>query len=503
MDIEPSTQRTLEAFARQLANDPAYLTSCLEKASTHPSFAPLLPNHPHYPFLARSLHQHGIHLEDSLRRLPPPPPPARPPQPPAHDATGTFLTALSNSGVPVQRLDVIQFEDILAAVEKYGTTTCISDATHWISLRCSQPRHYALFMNVIQDRLPRFNPGHFLPQLHLIYLVNDLVHFMVHEQLDWAMEAIQPYLIDLLSFTYKAAGPVEEDREALMVIPRLWADRQFWDPDFTQDPRPGSYQRSPSPEHRPSGSTMPASYQRSFSSSLTKDSPTLCSSSREWHEPRRKGPNYWELPASFMLEVSKFNKPYAPIHPDDVLDWKPPPTRDRVFQALKDYERGLPKDYISSSGKASSSRYISDEEEEEEEEESRTSWVMDDGWDMGLLQSWYSRARDKKAFEDKHSRNRKYDADRWHGRMDDRHHRLYGSSSSSGPRASARSKPSGPVQFVKSGQAPPFSSSSRGDPINRIGNQDGEEEDAFESFRRQKAKTLGGKGRRWPPDGGA
>lgn len=32
------------------------------------------------------------------------------------------------------------------------------------------------------------------------------------------MEAIQPYLIDLLSFTYKAAGPVEEDREALMVV---------------------------------------------------------------------------------------------------------------------------------------------------------------------------------------------------------------------------------------------------------------------------------------------
>lgn len=87
-----------------------------------------------------------------------------------------------------------------------------------------------------------------------------------------------------------------------------------WELSGREDPRPGSYQRSPSPEHRPSGSTMPASYQRSFSSSLTKDSPTLCSSSREWHEPRRKGPNYWELPASFMLEVSKVSDLPLPPH---------------------------------------------------------------------------------------------------------------------------------------------------------------------------------------------
>ncbi|KAG2464224.1 CHERP protein, partial [Polypterus senegalus] len=195
--------------------------------------------------------------QPSLQNLPPPPPPI-PPNTPSVDeliqqsqwnlqqqeqhlhtlrqeqVTAAIMHAMEQQTKKLlteTQLDVNEFDNLLQPIIDTCTKDAISAGKNWMFNNAKTSQHCELMAEHLRNRITA-DGAHFELRLHLIYLINDVLHHCQRKQQRDLLTALQKVVVPIYCTSFLA---VEEDKQQKIArLLQLWEKNGYFDEQIIQ-----------------------------------------------------------------------------------------------------------------------------------------------------------------------------------------------------------------------------------------------------------------------------
>ncbi|XP_048583795.1 calcium homeostasis endoplasmic reticulum protein isoform X1 [Nematostella vectensis] len=146
------------------------------------------------------------------------PPPAQYAAPPP--------TVYQNAPQPPSDLDFQEFDGMLQKLMDSCTKDAISTGRGWVLNNAKSPQHCHHIMEYILKKC--FAPGLTFPnKLHLVYIINDIVHHAARKNLTDLNSAVKEVVVPV--FCYARQGDIGEGMQKLTKVLGIWETNDFFD----------------------------------------------------------------------------------------------------------------------------------------------------------------------------------------------------------------------------------------------------------------------------------
>ncbi|XP_060640810.1 calcium homeostasis endoplasmic reticulum protein isoform X2 [Anolis sagrei] len=129
------------------------------------------------------------------------------------------------------QLDVNEFDNLLQPIIDTCTKDAISAGKNWMFSNAKSPQHCELMAGHLRNRITA-EGAHFELRLHLIYLINDVLHHCQRKQQRDLLAALQKVVVPIYCTSFLA---VEEDKQQKIArLLQLWEKNGYFDEAIIQ-----------------------------------------------------------------------------------------------------------------------------------------------------------------------------------------------------------------------------------------------------------------------------
>ncbi|KAJ7308257.1 hypothetical protein JRQ81_008783 [Phrynocephalus forsythii] len=129
------------------------------------------------------------------------------------------------------QLDVNEFDNLLQPIIDTCTKDAISAGKNWMFSNAKSPQHCELMAGHLRNRITA-EGAHFELRLHLIYLINDVLHHCQRKQQRDLLAALQKVVVPIYCTSFLA---VEEDKQQKIArLLQLWEKNGYFDESIIQ-----------------------------------------------------------------------------------------------------------------------------------------------------------------------------------------------------------------------------------------------------------------------------
>ncbi|XP_058148619.1 calcium homeostasis endoplasmic reticulum protein [Dasypus novemcinctus] len=129
------------------------------------------------------------------------------------------------------QLDVNEFDNLLQPIIDTCTKDAISAGKNWMFSNAKSPPHCELMAGHLRNRITA-DAAHFELRLHLIYLINDVLHHCQRKQARELLAALQRVVVPIYCTSFLA---VEEDKQQKIArLLQLWEKNGYFDDSIIQ-----------------------------------------------------------------------------------------------------------------------------------------------------------------------------------------------------------------------------------------------------------------------------
>ncbi|CAO3592705.1 unnamed protein product [Absidia cylindrospora] len=221
-----------------------------------------------------------------------------------------------------------ELELVLPSIMKDCVVSNIEAGKNWIFKNCQHPEQCQAVLDYI-NALAKVSP-HFAHRLHLLYLINDVLHHAVARQMSWMKDALLSRLSTLLSLGYlcRTDRNIPEQQAKITKLINIWEEKQFFDSATVHKLRQELNNEPPYP-----------ACDQSHGEPTSLTNMTITQGGRISTKP------YYELPAGLMTVALKVGQPpYTPIDPLSVRErpsqHRKPPSQE-MLNAVDAFYAGL------------------------------------------------------------------------------------------------------------------------------------------------------------------
>ncbi|ORZ19486.1 hypothetical protein BCR42DRAFT_409864 [Absidia repens] len=192
-----------------------------------------------------------------------------------------------------------ELELVLPSIMNDCVVSNIEAGKNWIFKNCQRPDQCQAVLDYI-NALAKMSP-HFSHRLHLLYLINDVLHHAVARQMIWMKNALLSRLSTLLSLGYlcRTDRSVPDQQAKITKLINIWEEKQFFDSATVHKLRQEINNELPNPAY-----------------GQPHSEPTSLTNMAAPQGERTSSKPYYELPAGLMTVALKVDQPpYTPIDP--------------------------------------------------------------------------------------------------------------------------------------------------------------------------------------------
>uniref|UniRef100_A0A4W3K0L2 Calcium homeostasis endoplasmic reticulum protein n=1 Tax=Callorhinchus milii TaxID=7868 RepID=A0A4W3K0L2_CALMI len=129
------------------------------------------------------------------------------------------------------QLDMTEFDSLLQPIIDTCTKDAISAGKNWMFNNAKTPQHCELMSGHLRNRITA-EGAHFELRLHLIYLINDVLHHCQRKQARELLAALQKVVVPIYCTSFLA---VEEDKQQKIArLLQLWEKNGYFDESIIQ-----------------------------------------------------------------------------------------------------------------------------------------------------------------------------------------------------------------------------------------------------------------------------
>uniref|UniRef100_A0A8C0GQW9 Calcium homeostasis endoplasmic reticulum protein n=1 Tax=Chelonoidis abingdonii TaxID=106734 RepID=A0A8C0GQW9_CHEAB len=129
------------------------------------------------------------------------------------------------------QLDMNEFDNLLQPIIDTCTKDAISAGKNWMFSNAKSPQHCELMAGHLRNRITA-EGAHFELRLHLIYLINDVLHHCQRKQARDLLAALQKVVVPIYCTSFLA---VEEDKQQKIArLLQLWEKNGYFDESIIQ-----------------------------------------------------------------------------------------------------------------------------------------------------------------------------------------------------------------------------------------------------------------------------
>uniref|UniRef100_A0A452EIL3 Calcium homeostasis endoplasmic reticulum protein n=1 Tax=Capra hircus TaxID=9925 RepID=A0A452EIL3_CAPHI len=129
------------------------------------------------------------------------------------------------------QLDMNEFDNLLQPIIDTCTKDAISAGKNWMFSNAKSPPHCELMAGHLRNRITA-DGAHFELRLHLIYLINDVLHHCQRKQARELLAALQKVVVPIYCTSFLA---VEEDKQQKIArLLQLWEKNGYFDDSIIQ-----------------------------------------------------------------------------------------------------------------------------------------------------------------------------------------------------------------------------------------------------------------------------
>ncbi|ELW67089.1 Calcium homeostasis endoplasmic reticulum protein, partial [Tupaia chinensis] len=129
------------------------------------------------------------------------------------------------------QLDMTEFDNLLQPIIDTCTKDAISAGKNWMFSNAKSPPHCELMAGHLRNRITA-EGAHFELRLHLIYLINDVLHHCQRKQARELLAALQKVVVPIYCTSFLA---VEEDKQQKIErLLQLWEKNGYFDDSIIQ-----------------------------------------------------------------------------------------------------------------------------------------------------------------------------------------------------------------------------------------------------------------------------
>uniref|UniRef100_A0A8B9Q9K3 Calcium homeostasis endoplasmic reticulum protein n=1 Tax=Apteryx owenii TaxID=8824 RepID=A0A8B9Q9K3_APTOW len=129
------------------------------------------------------------------------------------------------------QLDMNEFDNLLQPIIDTCTKDAISAGKNWMFSNAKSPAHCELMAGHLRNRITA-EGAHFELRLHLIYLINDVLHHCQRKQARDLLAALQKVVVPIYCTSFLA---VEEDKQQKIArLLQLWEKNGYFDESIIQ-----------------------------------------------------------------------------------------------------------------------------------------------------------------------------------------------------------------------------------------------------------------------------
>ncbi|XP_078279712.1 calcium homeostasis endoplasmic reticulum protein isoform X5 [Rhinoraja longicauda] len=129
------------------------------------------------------------------------------------------------------QLDMTEFDNLLQPIIDTCTKDAISAGKNWMFNNAKTPQHCELMSGHLRNRITA-EGAHFELRLHLIYLINDVLHHCQRKQARDLLAALQKVVVPIYCTSFLA---VEEDKQQKIArLLQLWEKNGYFDESIIQ-----------------------------------------------------------------------------------------------------------------------------------------------------------------------------------------------------------------------------------------------------------------------------
>uniref|UniRef100_A0ACB8F198 Uncharacterized protein n=1 Tax=Sphaerodactylus townsendi TaxID=933632 RepID=A0ACB8F198_9SAUR len=129
------------------------------------------------------------------------------------------------------QLDMNEFDNLLQPIIDTCTKDAISAGKNWMFSNAKSPQHCELMAGHLRNRITA-DGAHFELRLHLIYLINDVLHHCQRKQQRDLLAALQKVVVPIYCTSFLA---VEEDKQQKIArLLQLWEKNGYFDEPIIQ-----------------------------------------------------------------------------------------------------------------------------------------------------------------------------------------------------------------------------------------------------------------------------
>ncbi|XP_037674064.1 calcium homeostasis endoplasmic reticulum protein isoform X2 [Choloepus didactylus] len=162
------------------------------------------------------------------------------------------------------QLDMDEFDNLLQPIIDTCTKDAISAGKNWMFSNAKSPPHCELMAGHLRNRITA-DTAHFELRLHLIYLINDVLHHCQRKQARELLAALQKVVVPIYCTSFLA---VEEDKQQKIArLLQLWEKNGYFDDSIIQQLQSpalglGQYQATLISEHSAAAQPVQLAFQQ-------------------------------------------------------------------------------------------------------------------------------------------------------------------------------------------------------------------------------------------------
>ncbi|KAJ3122928.1 hypothetical protein HK098_002334 [Nowakowskiella sp. JEL0407] len=231
-----------------------------------------------------------------------------------------------------KQLEVANFVNLVATLINECSQSNIQAGTLWILENCTTIVH-ATSLSFFLYKICQLRET-FSEMLHVVYLINDVLHHCSRKNLPWIKEGFLANLGLILNCAYMKCS-TNEEREKLTRLINIWKERSYFSQQAINQLN-GEMMGTPysqSTPHPQNVNTFGPTHTNLSRPSTTNTTPVA---------PVLRKP-YWELPASLMIPLINPEYPYAKIKASMIKEIPKPNIDEKLSAAVDEFYEGLIK----------------------------------------------------------------------------------------------------------------------------------------------------------------
>ncbi|XP_034972880.2 calcium homeostasis endoplasmic reticulum protein [Zootoca vivipara] len=218
------------------------------------------------------------------------------------------------------QLDMNEFDNLLQPIIDTCTKDAISAGKNWMFSNAKSPQHCELMAGHLRNRITA-EGAHFELRLHLIYLINDVLHHCQRKQQRDLLAALQKVVVPIYCTSFLA---VEEDKQQKIArLLQLWEKNGYFDEAIIQQLQSpalglGQYQATLITEFGSVVQPVQLAFQQQIQTLKTQHEEFVSSLSQQQQQQQQPQPQL-QIPApeSEVKAAPAPPPPAAPITPTD------------------------------------------------------------------------------------------------------------------------------------------------------------------------------------------